>query len=77
MEKKPRLKRDWIGRKVRVRRTMVNGLMEIPAGAIATVRKNLGGLDLTSEPCPHCGIKINIRKVKEFDVELLPLDSKA
>ena len=74
MEGKPRLKRDWIGRKVRTLRELRNYWGMIPAGTVCAVDDNHSGLRLATEPCDHCGVKIYISRVPESDVELLPLE---
>ena len=60
------------GRKVRVNRELRNGMMVIPEGAIATIDDKHGGFSLTSDPCPHCGVRISISKVPPQDIDLLP-----
>lgn len=69
--KKPRLKRDWVGRKVRTVVMMRNGNMEIPIGTVCEVTYNRGGLTLKTEPCDCCGVAIYITRVPERDVRLL------
>lgn len=68
---RPKLKRDWEGRKVRTLLPMRNGMMEIPAGTVCTVRRNYAGLRLSTDPCSCCGVRVSISKVGECDVELL------
>ncbi len=71
--KKPKLKRDWIGRRVRALRALSNGNLTVPPGKILTVARNWKGLELVSDPCPHCGVKIRITRVSVHSVELLPI----
>ena len=68
---KPRLKRDWVGRRVITQAVLKNGLMEFPIGTVMEVTYSHGGLNLKSLPCPHCGVSIFIRKVSELQVRLL------
>jgi hypothetical protein len=68
----PKLKRDWVGRKVRTTRELINGYVTIPRGTVATVTGNHGGLSLSTDACATCGVRCHIRKVSEFDVDLLP-----
>lgn len=68
----PRLKRDWVGRKVRTRRELRNGIFSIPLGTVCTVSYNHSGLSLNTDPCGSCGVRLFISKVSESDVELLP-----
>lgn len=68
----PKLKRDWIGRKVRARRDLKNHVVNVPEGAVLEVTDNHGGLSLTTEQCECCGVRVFIRKVPEQAVVLLP-----
>lgn len=70
----PKLKRDWIGRKVRTKNVLRNGNSIIPAGTELIVADNHSGLRLRSEPCEHCGVSIYITRVPESSVTLLPLE---
>lgn len=72
MSEIPKLKRDWVGRRVRTRRELRSGMMQIPADTILTVESNRSGLTLSTQPCEHCGVRIFVRRVPESDVELLP-----
>lgn len=76
MEEKPKLKRDWEGRYVRLRHRMeVKAGIIFEAGEVMRVERNHGGLSLTGiRRCPHCerGFRHYIRGVREGDVELLP-----
>lgn len=56
--------RDWIGKAVRSLRPMKNGWAELPAGTLFTIRGKHGGFELVSEPCPCCGIKVHMSKVR-------------
>lgn len=71
----PRLKRDWVGRKVRTRRELRNGMGIIPAGTVVTVTSNHSGLSLSTDSCGSCGVRVLISKVPERDVDLLPKTS--
>lgn len=71
--KKPKLKRDWIGRKVRALRALSNGNLAIPEGKILTVKRYWKGLTLVTDGCPNCGVRLFITRVSEHDVELLPI----
>lgn len=72
MSERPRLKRDWVGRKVRLACTVVNRLQRVPAGTVLTVTHNYGGLTLKGEPCPHCGVAVLLSKIPAAWVDLLP-----
>jgi hypothetical protein len=77
---KPKLKRDWIGRRVLTLQELRNGWGIIPAGVRMLVTDNRrastrtpGSLVLTSETrCECCGLKATISGVREADVQLLP-----
>jgi len=75
-DEKPRLKRDWEGRSVRVlREIQTRGGRIFAPGAIMVVDRNFGGLSLHKrDVCPHCkcGQDHRVVKVHESDVELLP-----
>ncbi len=73
--KKPKLKRDWVGRKVRTRRELRNGYVTIPVGTVCTVTYNHSGLSLSTDACGACGVQCHIAKVPEHGVELLPADT--
>lgn len=68
---KPKRKRDWVGRKVKSLRPLKNGLYRIPEGTLFTVYRNFSGLHLEADPCPHCGVNLFIRGVRESDVVLI------
>ncbi|TES99592.1 hypothetical protein [Burkholderia cepacia] len=63
---------DWLNMRVRTKCEMANGYATIPAGALATVTGTGNGLWLKIDPCPHCGISVNITRVHGSDVE--PID---
>jgi hypothetical protein len=69
----PKLKRDWIGRKVRTTVELRNGWGVIPRDTVMTVQGNRSGLELIAEPCEHCGVRLSITRVSEYDVLLLPV----
>jgi len=68
-------KEQFTGRKVRTNAPLKSRAMEIPAGTVLTVVGKSNGLDLESAPCNHCGVKIFIRKVEPYMVDLLPLEA--
>lgn len=70
--RKPKLKRDWVGRRVQTLIELRNGWGVIPAGTVLMVDRNHAGLALISDPCDHCGLAVSIRRVPESAVELLP-----
>lgn len=73
---KPKLKRDWVGRRVRlVNRVVSRGGKIFEAGTVMNVIRNHSGLHLTAEQvCDKCGLGDLhwVRGVSEDSVELLP-----
>ena len=78
MVKKPKLKRDWVGRWVRLKMTIqTNGGTIFEAGEVLRVIKNYSGLELERMGrCAHCTnlYRTLISHVSEWQVELLPED---
>lgn len=76
-EKPPKLRRDWIGRYVRLIRQIENGVRRFPKGEIFRVRGAYDGFYLeTVRPCSACGNSRleSISRVPERDLEILPVD---
>lgn len=44
----------------------------LPAGATLTIARKFSGLDLEGLPCEHCGVRIYVRRVPPWDVDLVP-----
>ncbi len=75
--KPPRLKRDWIGRYVKLNCSHeTNGGVLFPPGTVMKVINYYRGLKLMLiKKCRRCKIGIrHISRVDEHDVELLPED---
>lgn len=54
---RPRLKRDWIGRLVKLRRGLRNGRTIFPKGLVMQVDSYRGTLSLeTEKPCPNVSL---------------------
>lgn len=65
--------RELVGRKARLLRDHENrGGMVIGAGAIVTIVKKFGGLDIRTTRYAHCQCETGIRQVNPYDLELLP-----
>ncbi|MGX5885196.1 hypothetical protein MJ546_33715, partial [Burkholderia gladioli] len=64
-----KLIRDWLGMRVRTKRVMRNGYVEIPAGTLATVDGIGVGLELKIDPCSCCGMRAYISRIHGNDVE--------
>lgn len=74
---KPKLKRDWKGRYVRLLNDLfTRGGTTYKKGTVMRVTHSYGGLHLIREwDCPLCGNNERfINKVREREVELLPED---
>lgn len=72
----PKLRRDWVGKRVRITNEIRNGIMTIPVGAICTVRNIYRGADLVGPACKCCGVAIHISKVPWTDLEYLGENKK-
>lgn len=58
----PRLKRDWVGRRVRARRQLETGQVIVPGGALGIVRyKKPGTTTIAFDACLHCGVQPIVR----------------
>ena len=68
---KPKLKRDWVGLKVRTLVELESRCMKIPIGTVCMVKLNRAGLTLETEKCPNCGVALYIRRVQEWCVEII------
>lgn len=79
-EKWPKLKRDWVGRHVRLHRTMeTKGGTIFEKDNVMLVTRNFSGLELESvKACAECRSKCRyfIKHVRESEVTLLPEDFK-
>jgi len=56
--------KGWIGVRLRSLRPIVTRIAELPAGTLWTVEQKFGGFAVVSDPCPHCGIKVNVVKAQ-------------
>lgn len=77
MSERPKLKRDWVGRKVELLRTLrTRGGVEFTEGTVMVVSNNRGSLSLRAETPNQFGYWAGriIRRVSEYDVRLLPID---
>lgn len=64
----------WKGKKVKSLVEIQNGWATLPAGTIFTVKRKWAGLELISDPCDHCGLKVSITKVPYDYIELIDGD---
>lgn len=70
----PKLNRDWIGLRVRLKRNAANSYVAFAAGTIGEVisyRGGRNGISFKSEPCPHCAASLIIAGMHrgDFDME--------
>ncbi len=63
--------REFRGRRVRSLVELKNGWGSLPAGKILTIEKKFNGFNLISDPCPTCGFRLSISRVKPRQIELL------
>lgn len=62
---------DWVGLRVRTKRDISTMAMTIPAGTVMTVSHVKPGLQLQTEPCPTCGVRMFVFRVPTWDVEVV------
>ena len=68
----PKLKREYVGRRVRTLRPFSNGWGVIPSGALATIRaQNNKGSELVSDACSCCGLQAKISAIGAEDIEFV------
>lgn len=73
----PKLKKDYAGLTVETLIIIKNDYCEIPTRTICKVISYYHGkLQLSSEPCKSCGIRVIISKVSYNDVKLIALRDK-
>lgn len=73
--KPPKRMYEWHNAIVELARPAANSLGELPAGTRGVVRKAGRGLDFKSDPCPHCGLRVNISAMRPdhfIIIELAP-----
>lgn len=63
--------RWWIAQRVLTMENIGNGFLVVPAGTVCTVTRKYGGLNLQSEPCEKCGVKVCISKVRYRKLTLI------
>lgn len=64
----PRLKRDWPGKTVRLKRSMRNSQIQVPEGAVGIIKSHhTTGSHISFDPCPHCGAAAQFSHVKPSD----------
>lgn len=67
----PKLRRDWIGKRVRLLRESRNRVTCVPSGSILIVEGTYRGAGLKSEPCKCCGVSVFITRVPWENLEFL------
>lgn len=70
----PRLVRDLAGLRVRLTRTVANGVMTIPAGTIGTITSASAWerIAFKGDSCGCCGVKPHISRLGRNDLEPTP-----
>ena len=63
------------GRRVISLRKMRTGMFELPPGMSWTIERKQGGFNLLSDPCPHCGIRAYMSKVRPQDVDFTDMQN--
>jgi hypothetical protein len=72
----PKLKRDYVGRTVRLLQAIENGYYTIPAGSICTItQQSHKGSHLKVEACNHCGVEAKISRVANSLFEFVEAES--
>ncbi len=59
------------GLKVRSLRELANGLGSVPKGTVFEIMGKHNGLDLRSDPCGECGLRLHINRVSYRDVDIV------
>jgi len=67
----PKKASEWVGRKVASVCELKNGHCILPAGTIFRVVRKYGTLELISQRCPTCGIRMRITRVPISSVEVI------
>jgi len=62
-----------IGCRVRANDEIGNGWGKVPAGTVFVITGKGGGLQMTSEKCPTCGIQLHVSRVRPEKVTLMDL----
>jgi len=62
---------DWVGLRVRTLREMHTMAITIPAGTAMTVSSTCPGLNLQTDACPTCGVRMFVARVHSSDVEVI------
>lgn len=68
----PKLKRDYVNRKVRTTRELSNGYGVVPIGSIATINnQSPTGSTLFFEKCSCCSVAMKMLRVCKQDIEFI------
>jgi len=66
-----KLKRDYVGLKVRTTKALRNGSIEIPAGTVLEIESWYRGAAIWTPPCECCGVRMYMTKVPQSALEPL------
>lgn len=74
----PKLNRDWVGLRVRLKRPAKNGFGSLPAGTVGTVDGYSGvrGIGIETDKCNCCGVSVFIVGLSRGDFEILTPESE-
>lgn len=68
----PKLNRDWIGLRVKLKRAAENGLARLEAGTTGIVDGYPhAGIRFAADKCEHCGVQVFITRMRRYDFEIL------
>lgn len=63
--------KSYVGATVRSTRPIANLVVTMPAGTVFDVEDASIGLRLKSRPCPHCGARMSVSRVRPEWFEIL------
>jgi hypothetical protein len=63
--------RELKGRRARLERDVRNGWATIAAGTVVTITGKRGGLEIETDRCQSCGVRVHVRKVEPDALLLL------
>jgi hypothetical protein len=68
----PKLNRDWIGLRVKLKHRATNAMATLAAGTSGIVEGYSNtGIYFESDPCEHCQVKIRVSQMRRHDFEIL------
>ena len=70
-ERAPKRRSDWVGKWVRLRTELRNGVTVVPAGMLCHVEYGHRLAQLTTQPCKCCGVAVRISRVEWHHLEYI------